>query len=47
MRKLTFANAYQLASWINNNIVDIILQENLMLEGIRNKYTIYVNEQLN
>ena len=41
MRK-TFESAYDLAQWINANISCPLKQEQLMLFGIRNKYTIYI-----
>jgi hypothetical protein len=38
--KKTFNNAIELAKWINANISNPLRQEQLMLQGIRNNYTI-------
>jgi hypothetical protein len=40
--KLVFTNAMELAKWIKANIVDELKQEQLMLQGVRNNYTIHV-----
>lgn len=38
----TFNNAYELAIWIKANISDAFRQEQLMLQGVRNNYTITI-----
>lgn len=45
MKTLYFENAIALATWINANIVCPLKQEKLMLQGIRNNYTISVDIQ--
>jgi len=40
--KLKFKDAIALADWIANNIEDQRKQEKLMLQGVRNQYTIEV-----
>lgn len=42
MKRLTFKNAFELAKWIKNNISDELQQEQIMLNGVRNNYTITV-----
>lgn len=34
---LTFKNAIELAKWIKSNVDDELLQEQLMLQGVRHK----------
>lgn len=45
MKKIIFKNAFELANWIKSNIVNELKQEELMLKGIRNNYTL-TNEDL-
>jgi hypothetical protein len=42
MKRLTFKNAFELATWIKNNISDELQQEQIMLNGVRNNYTIII-----
>ena len=42
MKKLTFKNAFELAKWIKSNISDELQQEQVMLKGVRNNYTITI-----
>jgi hypothetical protein len=42
MKTLVFKNAFELAKWIKSNIADELRQEQLMLKGVRNNYTITV-----
>lgn len=42
MKTLIFKNAFELAKWIKSNIVNELQQEQLMLKGIRNNYTITI-----
>lgn len=42
MKKLTFKNAFELATWIKSNILDKLQQEQLMLQGVRNNYKITI-----
>jgi hypothetical protein len=40
MKTYSFKNAFELSKWINSNIKNELQQEQLMLQGIRNNYTI-------
>jgi hypothetical protein len=40
MKTLVFKNAFELAKWIKSNITNELEQEQIMLKGIRNNYTI-------
>lgn len=40
MKQIIFKNAFELATWIKTNIVNELEQEQLMLKGIRNNYTL-------
>jgi hypothetical protein len=42
MKKIAFKNAFELAKWIKNNISDELQQEQIMLNGVRNNYTIII-----
>jgi hypothetical protein len=42
MKKLTFKNAFELATWIKNNIYDELQKEQIMLNVVRNNYTIII-----
>jgi hypothetical protein len=41
--RLSFTNAIALADWIAKNVHDQHKQERLMLQGVRNQYTIEVS----
>ena len=40
--KKSFKNAYELATWIKLNIKCEFKQEQVMLQGIRNNYCIFI-----
>lgn len=42
MKTLSFNSPFELATWIKSNISCELEQEKLMLQGIRNSYTITV-----
>lgn len=40
---IKFNNAFELATWINKNIADEIMQEIFMKKGIKNNYVLEVS----
>ena len=40
MKQIIFKNAFELATWIKANVANELEQEQLMLKGIRNNYTL-------